>query len=239
MDVRNRTKKDMSNVTKLLQNFYPFAKDKLKFDKDAIVTFVSDEENGNQALGKTAYYAPENYEIVVFIDNRHPKDILRSISHELVHHHQNCRGEFDDEFSTSEGYAQTDPHLRKLEEEAYMLGSGIYFRDWEDKYKMSENMLKEWINNKQEKKVLKEGKKIKHDCASHVKENVTGREGMVVSHSLLEELTNRIMKRFHEHAKKEEPKAKENKEIKEKALKETFDLRHNELYKNLMKKFIK
>jgi hypothetical protein len=47
----------------------------------------------------------------------------------LVHHLQNCRGDFDT--ILQEGYAQEDSHLRKLEEEAYLL-SAITFRDWED-----------------------------------------------------------------------------------------------------------
>ena len=283
MHVLNKTKKDMSKVVKLLQNFYPFAKNRLSFEKDATVIFVSDESNAKNPLGKTAYYDPQKFEIAVFVDDRHPKDILRSISHELIHHDQNCRGEFDKNLSTFEGYAQKNPHLRKMEEEAYMLGSGMFFRDWEDHYKMSENLIQEWKKDIKEKKVLKEGKKVKHDCASHVKENSSGREGVVVSHSLLEdgtvnfytvdfgdeivedinvsELTVLEM-REHMHAKRDEPKAKEDydedgeletpseeylgsrdkaikKAMKKRALEEAYSSRHSKLYEGLMKKFIK
>ena len=79
-----------------------------------------------------------------------------------------------------------------MEMEAYLMGSGMHFRDWEDSYKLGEKIMKEWKQDKKEKKVLKEAKKekgIKHDCASHVKENTTGREGVVISHSLLEDGT--------------------------------------------------
>ena len=225
--VIDESDKDNTKTIELLDSFYPFAKDRMKFDKDATIKFISDKENAKNHLGRTAYYDPENLSVTVYVDQRHPKDILRSVSHELVHHAQNCRGEFDENSVTFEGYAQKNPHLRKMEEEAYMLGSGIYFRDWEDNYKISERLIKEWKQNIKEKKVLKEGKKVKHDCASHVKENATGREGTVVSHSLLEdgtvnfytvdfgdeivedmnvsELTVLEM-REHMHAKRDEPK---------------------------------
>ena len=49
-----------------------------------------------------------------------------------MHHTQCCRGEFDKEFDTEAGYAQKDPHMRKMEAEAYLLGNGFLFRDWED-----------------------------------------------------------------------------------------------------------
>jgi hypothetical protein len=88
-------------------------------------------------LGKTGYYNPETDEIVIFVDKRHPKDILRSLSHELIHHSQNCRGDLNPEIAgeTTPGYAQTNAHMRDMESEAYKLGNGLYFRDWEDSLK--------------------------------------------------------------------------------------------------------
>ncbi len=40
---------------------------------------------------------------------------------------------------TEEGYAQSDPHMRKMEEEAYLQGN-MMFRDWEDSCK-AQNMI--------------------------------------------------------------------------------------------------
>ena len=127
--------------------FLPYAHKKLGFNKPVGVNFVSDPQNAKDPLGKTAYYDPNKMEITVFVDKRHVKDILRSLSHELVHHTQNCRGEFDHGIETGDGYAQKDPHMRKMEAEAYLLGNGFIFRDWEDKIKqMNENRnLKEEI----------------------------------------------------------------------------------------------
>ena len=51
-----------------------------------------------------------------------------------MHHHQNCRGDFDGDITTNEGYAQNDEHLREMEREAYECGNMI-FRDWEDNLK--------------------------------------------------------------------------------------------------------
>jgi hypothetical protein len=78
--------------------------------------------------------------ITVFVDNRHPKDILRSLSHELVHHGQNCRGDLNSAGAGEQGYAQKDPHLREMEREAYEVGN-LCFRDWEDNYKQQTNYV--------------------------------------------------------------------------------------------------
>ena len=127
-------------VKEYLNSFIPFAKNRLGYDKDPKINFVSDPENGEVALGKTAYYEPANMSVTIFTDNRHPKDIMRSLSHELVHHAQNCDGQFDSNHGVGEGYAQNDEHLRKMEEDAYLRGN-MCFRDWEDGYKQNNPML--------------------------------------------------------------------------------------------------
>ena len=58
----------------------------------------------------------------------------------MVHHKQNCRGEFDGGVDTSPGYAQEDDKMRKLEGEAYLEGSGYLMRDWEDNLKQENKM---------------------------------------------------------------------------------------------------
>ena len=102
---------DLEVFHKLEQQFLPFAHKKLGFDKPVSVNLLSDPENMKDPLGKTAYYNPDKMEITLFVDKRHVKDILRSLSHELVHHKQNCRGEFDGGINTEPGYAQNDEHL--------------------------------------------------------------------------------------------------------------------------------
>ena len=118
----------------LMKDLYETAKEKLGFKPDASIYIVSDAQNSQNPLGKTAYYSPAEHKISLYVDGRHIKDILRSLSHELVHHNQNCRGEFENAVATMEGYAQEDGHLREMEREAYEMGNMI-FRDWEDNLK--------------------------------------------------------------------------------------------------------
>jgi len=124
---------------KLLSHFYQFAKSRIGFDKDASVNFVSDPQNSVELLGKTAYYDPSQMSVTIYTDRRHPKDILRSVAHELVHHKQNCDGKMQNLNPTTPGYAQEDSHLRGLEEEAYLEGN-MCFRDWEDDYKTNQEV---------------------------------------------------------------------------------------------------
>ena len=112
-------------------SFFPFAQKQLGFKRPPKLFFVNDKQNAGDVLGKTAYYEPETETIKVYVTNRHPKDVLRSFSHELVHHAQNCRGDFDNDTVTEEGYAQSDPHLREMEREAYERGNMIV-RDYCD-----------------------------------------------------------------------------------------------------------
>lgn len=142
MKIENKSNLDITPITELLEDFYPFAKKRFGFEKDPVVVFESDPQNGKKMLGKTAYYEPQNMHVTVFMDNRHPKDIMRSLSHELVHHAQNCDGQFDLNKGVGEGYAQNDEHLRKMEEDAYLRGN-MCFRDWEDGYKKNNPMLEQ------------------------------------------------------------------------------------------------
>jgi hypothetical protein len=102
-----------------------------------------DEENAANFFGRTAYYDPNNKEIVLYTSGRHPKDIVRSFSHEMVHHMQNLNGTLG---SVSTSNTNEDDHLMELEKEAYLTGN-ITFRNWEDSLK-----------NEDKKKVMAEGK---------------------------------------------------------------------------------
>ena len=98
------------------------------------VSLRKDQENGEMTLGRTAYYDPNDMHIVLYTTNRHPKDILRSFAHELIHHLQNERGDLPLSDSSDPQYAQNDEHLRKMEKEAYLEGN-MLMRDFEDNFK--------------------------------------------------------------------------------------------------------
>ena len=127
----------ISAVRPLLKSLYEACKEKLHFKPDAKIVILTNEENSNNPLGKTAYYDPANHKIGLYTQGRHVKDIMRSLSHELVHHSQNCRGDFKGGIATVDGYAQEDGHLREMEREAYETGN-LLFRDWEDNYKRND-----------------------------------------------------------------------------------------------------
>ena len=116
-----------------LGEIYKVAKEEFNIQNTPQLHLRNDEENAKGIFGKTAYYDPTDMSIVLYITDRHPKDICRSFAHELVHHHQNERGDLDGD-SNSPTYAQDDPHMRKMEMEAYLKGN-LLFRDWEDKVK--------------------------------------------------------------------------------------------------------
>ncbi len=82
-------------------------------------------------FGRTAYYNPNINEIVLYVEGRHPKDVMRSFAHEMVHHMQNIEGRLGsiDTTNTNESDA-----LLELEKEAYLQGN-IVFRNWEDSVK--------------------------------------------------------------------------------------------------------
>ena len=122
------------NLKEALIEIYKKAKKVYQFENHPKLILRHDVENAKNILGRTAYYNPTDMSIVLYITDRHPKDICRSFSHELVHHHQNERGDLDMGDSSSPTYAQDDKHMRRMEMEAYLKGN-MLFRDWEDWYK--------------------------------------------------------------------------------------------------------
>ena len=140
---------------KEIHSLCDFAQKRIGFEKPPSIFVNHDKVNAGNTLAKTGYYMPDTMEIHVFATGRHPKDILRSIAHELVHHGQHMRGELDMDGYSGKGYAQKNPKLRRAEMEA---NDPMLFRDWEDSLKEKENTiynerrnrkmsLKEWKNN--------------------------------------------------------------------------------------------
>lgn len=117
----------------LIKQFMPFAQERIGFEYPPKLFLKQDQENAQNPLGKTAYYDPQDQAVTLYVTGRHPKDVLRSLGHELVHHKQNCDGKFKNmEGDMGEGYAQNNQHLREMEGEAYLRGS-LCFRDWTDR----------------------------------------------------------------------------------------------------------
>ena len=87
-----------------------------------------DSKNAKNFLGKTAYYDPNTQTIVLYTEGRHPKDIVRSFSHEMVHHTQFLEDRLGNIQTTN---TIEDKNLDKIEQEANLVGT-MTFRNWTD-----------------------------------------------------------------------------------------------------------
>ena len=88
----------------------------------------NNEENAKDFLGKTAYYDPNNKVAVLYTEGRHPKDVVRSYAHEMIHHIQNLEGRLKNISTTN---TMEDDYLNDIEREAYTKGN-MLFRNYTD-----------------------------------------------------------------------------------------------------------
>jgi len=102
-----------------------------------------DSENAKDFLGKTAYYDPNRQHIVLYTEGRHPKDIVRSYAHEMIHHIQYLEDRLGDIPGTD---TTSSDHLDKLEQEANLRGT-MTFRNWTDSLKENKVADKDIVNN--------------------------------------------------------------------------------------------
>jgi nicotinamide mononucleotide adenylyltransferase len=100
----------------------------LTIDPAPEIEFIEDQDNAKNPLGKTAYYDPNSRVIALYVTGRHPKDILRSFAHEMIHHCQNLEGRLGNIHTTN---VNEDDYLKSLEREAYERGN-MSFRSWEN-----------------------------------------------------------------------------------------------------------
>jgi len=108
-----------------------------------------DTENAKDFFGKTAYYDPNKQHIVLYTEGRHPKDILRSYAHEMIHHIQYLEDRLHNITTTN---TNEDEDLDAIEKEAYVRGN-MTFRNWTDS--ITGDKLEENLNNPNLTKQLK------------------------------------------------------------------------------------
>ena len=155
--INNPANYQMGDLESHIHGMYDHFESKYGFKKPPTMFLNSEPDNQSKVLGKTAYYDPQSLEIHVFVDGRHPKDILRSIAHELIHHRQNLEGRLDTGGYSGPGYYLENDELKEVEHEAMLEGNAT-MREYEDtvKYKEKDTMsLKEWKNNELNKQLLK------------------------------------------------------------------------------------
>ena len=128
----SENKIDMLNYW--IEQLFKYFKE-IGFETEPIPRIVLDETPNpdDELFIKTGYYDPSENKLVLFIDNRHIKDILRTFCHEMVHRNQNIVN--PRQFAMSEGdmpLAQA-PRLKKIESEAFLKGN-LLFRQFTERY---------------------------------------------------------------------------------------------------------
>jgi hypothetical protein len=114
----------------LLVSLTMYMMDQINIEPLPDLIFIEDDtKNAKDLLGKTAYYNPENKSITLYTLGRHPKDILRSYAHEMIHHKQNLEGRLTNIQGQN---INEDEYLKEIELEAYKEGNGEMFRGWEN-----------------------------------------------------------------------------------------------------------
>ena len=117
-------------------NDYVHDVDGMKIDPLPSIQLVDSstvKNSRSDLLISTGGYVPALNSIVLYIDNRHIKDILRSYCHELVHHNQNLEnsdylrrvlGRLDDLVDNAQ--------LEEIEGDAYLRGNLLFrkFTEW-------------------------------------------------------------------------------------------------------------
>jgi predicted nucleotidyltransferase len=125
----SQTPEQVMDFKTLLLSLTDHLRNKLNITPLPKVKFIdNDIENAKDILGTTAYYDPNLKSITLYTFNRHPKDVLRSYSHEMVHHMQNLENRLTNISTTN---INEDDYLKELEREAYEKGN-MLFREWEN-----------------------------------------------------------------------------------------------------------
>jgi hypothetical protein len=134
INVQDKTSNSEFNYTPILTSLVEYMLNKgMNISPLPEIKLKKDLEESLDFFGKTAYYDPSNMEIVLYTQGRHPKDVVRSFAHEMIHHIQNLEGRLEGISTTN---TAEDGRLQEIEKEAYLEGN-ITFREWEDTVKNS------------------------------------------------------------------------------------------------------
>lgn len=155
---------DSKKLIDELDKMYQFSKWYLGIEEKPVVTLVYSQENADKVFAMTGHYDAHNKTITLYVQDRHPKDIIRSFCHELVHHRQNEQGMLmhGEQTDTSDpAYILHNKYLRQMEEEAFLEGN---------------MMLRHYTDSMKEKNMLYETKQKLTEKISKMLENTTPEE---------------------------------------------------------------
>lgn len=122
--MNNENKIDMLHYW--IEEIVKFLRTKMDIDPLPKIRLDQTPNPEDELFIKTGYYDPTSNELVLFIDNRHIKDILRTFCHEMVHRNQNIVD--PDGFAThvSDKPLNEDPELKEIESEAFLYGNLLF-----------------------------------------------------------------------------------------------------------------
>lgn len=118
-------------------NYTPYVKSLIKYMLDNEYTLkplpkiVLNNKKQKGLFITTGTYSIEEKKVTLFVNERHPKDVLRSLAHELIHHKQNIEGKLTKE-KCNDKITESDVTI-PFEEEAYLQGN-MAFRKWTEIY---------------------------------------------------------------------------------------------------------
>ena len=121
-------KRKWFNYKPYIQSLVEFINKKYTIKPYPLIKLSNRNQKGNSMLIKTGYYDPSQNLILIFTKNRNPKDVMRSLAHELIHHYQNLENRLTNDDYNGEKITEDDRLLR-LEGEAYFKGN-LIFRQW-------------------------------------------------------------------------------------------------------------
>jgi len=240
-------------MQEMAEDLLEFMKKRLKLDRDPKIVFENSESNAYNILGKTGYYDPDSEEIHIFVTKRHPKDILRSLAHELIHHAQACDGKMDDDATSGaadENYILHDDYLKGLEEDAFKRGN-LIFREWEANKKMdiAKNIKESFdrldeAKKKKRKLTTKQYNKAKKMAASmEKKQDYSAEKAHKIAFAQVQKET--VTSMSENKNKKQEKEVEVNEILKnshyyrpeDRACNETYTARDELIFQEMMKKF--
>lgn len=121
-------RKDDFDYVPYITSYLKFLKEVKKVNIEPLPEILLDKnpQTGSGILAKTGEYDPVDMVIKIYAKDRHPKDVLRSFSHETVHHVQNLAGKNLKQGTSVLGESEA---LKEIEAEAYEKGN-LWFREW-------------------------------------------------------------------------------------------------------------
>ena len=235
---------------KLATDLYYYIAKKFNIEEPPNIIFTQDIANAHNILGKTGHYDAERSEIVVYLTARHPKDVLRSLAHELIHHIQKQEGMVNQkelEKTTDPNYLIHDDNLKMLEADAFERGN-VAFREWEALTKEGKRQMLDEKKNKKDKKTKYTGKKLKKFkmLVRKIADKIHDKEPDMADEKKFRIANAAAQKSLKENMEKDNKKEVQTNEAlknslayvpEERVCGEAYNMREEKIYNELLRKF--